>query len=76
MTFETTLVRHPIYGGILLAELGAALGQTVFWALVAVPSGLYFLYSARQEERLMAEEFPDQYPAYRKRTRMLLPFVL
>jgi protein-S-isoprenylcysteine O-methyltransferase Ste14 len=34
------------------------------------------VYSATVEERLMSERFPAQYPAYRARTRMLVPFVL
>jgi len=33
-------------------------------------------YSARREEALMIEQFPEQYPAYMKRTKMPLPFVL
>jgi protein-S-isoprenylcysteine O-methyltransferase Ste14 len=36
----------------------------------------YFVYSARAEERLMTETFPDQYPAYRQHTKMLVPFLL
>jgi protein-S-isoprenylcysteine O-methyltransferase Ste14 len=69
------LVRHPIYAGILLAMLGSALGETVFWGLPLVVGTLYFVYSARREERVMVEQFPEQYPAYRRRTKMLLPFV-
>ena len=38
--------------------------------------GIYFVYSALREERVMTERFPRQYPAYRKRTWMLLPFLL
>ncbi len=71
-----TLVRHPIYTGILLAMAGSAIGQTVFWMLPLVLFTVYFVYSARREEQLMIEQFPEHYPAYMKRTRMLLPFVL
>jgi protein-S-isoprenylcysteine O-methyltransferase Ste14 len=68
-------VRHPIYTGILIAMLGSALGETVFWALPLVAFGAYFVYSARREEELMTEQFPEQYPAYVQRTNMLLPRV-
>ncbi|MGB8630147.1 MAG: hypothetical protein WCD69_12265 [Xanthobacteraceae bacterium] len=34
----------------------------------------YFVYSARREEKIMIAQFPEQYPAYMRRTRMLLPF--
>jgi protein-S-isoprenylcysteine O-methyltransferase Ste14 len=69
-------IRHPIYTGILLAILGSAIGQSVLWAMPLLISLPYFAYSARREERQMAERFPLQYPAYRKRTNMLIPFIL
>jgi protein-S-isoprenylcysteine O-methyltransferase Ste14 len=69
-------VRHPIYTGMLLAILGTAIGASVFWLLPLTLFGAYFIYSARCEEKLMIEQFPEQYPAYMKRTKMLLPFVL
>lgn len=68
-------VRHPIYTGILLAMLGSALGESVFWVLPLLLFGGYFIHSARAEERLMLEQFPEQYPGYRERTKMLLPFL-
>ena len=69
-------VRHPIYGGMLIAMLGSALGESVFWILPLILFGVYFIYSARREERLMLEQFPRQYPAYMSRTKMLLPLLL
>ncbi len=70
------IVRHPIYTGLILAMLGSAIGQGFFWLLPLVLWGAYFIYSARREEKLMIEQFPQAYPAYMKRTKMLLPFVL
>jgi protein-S-isoprenylcysteine O-methyltransferase Ste14 len=69
-------IRHPIYSGILLMMIGSAIGLFPAWWLVAAASGTYFIVSARSEERFMAERFPDAYPAYRARTKMLIPFVL
>ena len=69
-------VRHPIYGGILLMMIGTAIGLIPTWWLVAAAAGIYFLYSARAEERFMTERFPDSYPAYRARTKMLLPLLI
>lgn len=57
------LVRHPIYGGMLLAMLGSTLGESVFWVLPFILFGIYFIYSATREERLMVRQFPDRYPA-------------
>ena len=70
------LVRHPIYGGMLLAMLGSVIGQSVFWLLPLIVYGPLFIRSARREEKLLLEQFPERYPAYLKRTKMLLPFVL
>ena len=69
-------VRHPIYGGIMLAMLGTTIGASVFWAVPLVLFSVYFVYAARREEINMITQFPEQYPAYMRRTRMLLPLVL
>jgi protein-S-isoprenylcysteine O-methyltransferase Ste14 len=70
------LVRHPIYSGILLATVGTALAVSLGWLLVAGVMGVYFGYSAAVEERTLAEQFPEAYQRYRKRTKMLIPFLL
>jgi protein-S-isoprenylcysteine O-methyltransferase Ste14 len=70
------LVRHPIYAGILLAMFGSAIAHSVVWVLPLILGGIYFIHSARREEMLMVEEFPKAYPAYRQRTKMLVPFVV
>lgn len=69
-------VRHPIYGGTLLAMLGSAMGQSVLWLLPVIVYTPRFIRSARQEERLLLAQFPQSYRAYMQRTKMLLPFVL
>lgn len=71
------LVRHPIYSALLLMCLGSAIEigrlRGVF-ALLLI--GLCFWIKLQQEETLMLRHFPDQYPAYRKEVRALIPFVL
>ncbi len=69
-------VRHPIYTGMLIAALGTAISISPFWLIPLVLLGVYFVYSARREEKLMMEQFPGQYPQYMSRTKMLVPFVL
>jgi protein-S-isoprenylcysteine O-methyltransferase Ste14 len=70
------LVRHPLYGGLLLAILGSAIAQSSLWLLPLIVYGPSFIRGARREERLLIERYPDRYPAYMKRTKMLVPFVL
>ncbi len=68
-------VRHPIYSGIILAMIGTAVAISWYWLIVAALFGAYFVYSATREERYMTGQFPDAYPAYKRTTKMLVPFV-
>jgi protein-S-isoprenylcysteine O-methyltransferase Ste14 len=68
-------VRHPIYSGILVAGVGTAVALSWFWLAVVALAAVYFIYSATVEERYLAEQLPDSYPAYRRSTKMLVPFV-
>ncbi len=68
-------VRHPIYSGLVLSGLGTVLALGVLWLPAVVLVGLFFVISAHTEERMLAEHFPEAYPPYKARTRMLIPFV-
>jgi protein-S-isoprenylcysteine O-methyltransferase Ste14 len=70
------LVRHPIYSGILAAGVGTAVALSWLWLLAVALAAVYFLYSAVVEERYMTERFPDEYPVYKRSTKMLVPLVL
>ncbi len=70
------MVRHPIYTGLMLMCLGTVMagGQLHAWlSLLAFGAG--FWIKLRQEEKLLLRHFPDQYPAYRKQVKALVPFV-
>jgi protein-S-isoprenylcysteine O-methyltransferase Ste14 len=69
-------IRHPIYSGIILAMVGTALAVSWYWFIAVGLLGVYFVYSATQEERYMTGLFPDAYPVYKSTTKMLIPFVL
>lgn len=69
-----SLVRHPLYASLIWMFLGAGVAYLNGAALAA--TCLVFVpmmfYRARQEEKILAEVFP-QYDAYRKRTGMFIP---
>lgn len=67
-------LRNPIYTGILLAALGSSFIDW-WWTLLFVWSAAYFIIAAHKEEKLMLDQFPDSYPAYRASTWALLPGV-
>jgi protein-S-isoprenylcysteine O-methyltransferase Ste14 len=69
------LVRHPIYSGVLVAGVGTAIALSWMWLIAVVLAGIYFIYSATAEERYLTEQFPGTYPAYKRSTKMLVPFV-
>ncbi len=68
-------VRHPIYSGIILALIGTTIAVSLYWLVAVLVTGAYFIYSAVVEERSMAQLFPDSYPAYKRSTKMLIPFI-
>ena len=71
-----SLVRHPLYGGLLLAMLGSALGQSVLWVLPLLMYWRGFVSSAQREEQLLLEQYSDRYRAYMQRTKMFVPYVI
>jgi protein-S-isoprenylcysteine O-methyltransferase Ste14 len=70
------LVRHPIYSGIILASVGTAVALSWPWLVLVALIGIYFVYSATIEERFLEQQLPEQYQAYRRTTKMLVPFLL
>jgi len=75
MTGPYAYVRHPIYTGVILAIFGSTLASGLPWLIVFIAASAYFAYSATKEEAHLLQEFPDAYPAYRARTKMLIPFI-
>ena len=69
------LVRHPIYSGILVAGVGTAVALSWLWLAAFLLAGVYFIYAATVEERYLTEQFPDEYPAFNRSTKMLVPYV-
>lgn len=70
-----SVVRHPIYAGLVFA----ALGWGLLWrspATLAFAAGLlvFFDIKSRREELWLVEAFP-RYAEYRRRVKKLIPFV-
>jgi protein-S-isoprenylcysteine O-methyltransferase Ste14 len=69
-------VRHPIYTGLLTAMLGTALVNNLLGLIVVAVLIGYFYYCGTVEERNLTATFPEAYPQYKSRTKMLIPFLL
>jgi protein-S-isoprenylcysteine O-methyltransferase Ste14 len=68
-------VRHPIYTGIIFGMIGTTMAISVYWLVAVMLLGAYFIYSATVEERNLERLFPDTFPAYKRSTKMLIPFI-
>ena len=69
-------VRHPIYSGMLLMVLGSAIiygHASGFLVLIMVAISLWV--KSFYEERLLSEHFQKDYPDYKARTKMLIPYL-
>ena len=69
------LVRHPVYGGLILAAFGWALLKASFVAIAfAAVLAAFFALKSTREERWLEARYPG-YQAYRKRTRRFIPWI-
>jgi len=70
-------IRHPTYTGALLAFLGLGfcLGNWLSILFLSLPIIGAFLRRIRIEESALVEALGEQYRAYMRRTKRLIPFI-
>jgi protein-S-isoprenylcysteine O-methyltransferase Ste14 len=69
-------IRHPIYTGILLMILGTALFVGTLSAGIGfLIIALAIWFKLQAEEELLSKHFPREYPAYKNRTKALIPYI-
>jgi protein-S-isoprenylcysteine O-methyltransferase Ste14 len=72
-----SVVRHPIYTGLLLAIMGSAFARGDLAGVAAVALAFWALWRKLHiEERWMREQFGEEYVAYSQRVAALVPFLL
>jgi protein-S-isoprenylcysteine O-methyltransferase Ste14 len=69
------VVRHPIYLGILVAQLGMILALGEVRALLFLYGIERLLKKLPFEEAALRKEYPMEYDQYARRVRKLVPFV-
>jgi protein-S-isoprenylcysteine O-methyltransferase Ste14 len=68
------VVRHPIYGGVMLVASGWAIARASVVAVAfAGVLAVFLLLKSTREEAWLSQRYPD-YAAYRARTRRLIPW--
>lgn len=69
------LVRHPVYGGLIVAAFGwAILRASMIAVILAAVLATFFRVKSAREERWLEVRYPG-YEAYRARTRRFLPWI-
>jgi protein-S-isoprenylcysteine O-methyltransferase Ste14 len=68
-------VRHPMYAGGLIAAIGSAIVCGGAFVFLLILLDVIFLWRVGAEDKLMEQQFPNEYPDYKKRTKALIPFI-
>jgi len=72
-----SLVRHPIYTGLLFAMLGTTIAIDEWRAVLALILATEAqVRKLRIEERWLSEEFGSEYTAYRREVKALVPWLV
>lgn len=71
-------LRHPSYTGTFITVIGYALALNNWLSLVImlVIPGVVYGWRMRVEEAALTEAFGEEYRAYMRRTKRLVPFIL
>jgi protein-S-isoprenylcysteine O-methyltransferase Ste14 len=71
------VVRNPIYSGMVLAVFGTALVAGTISALLGLALVVASLWhKGRMEERFLLAEFGEEYAAYQRDVKFLIPFIV
>jgi len=71
------LVRHPIYTGLLTMFVATVIVLGHVAGIIALPFVFMSLWiKLRYEEKLMLKQFPNEYAAYQRRVKRIIPFIL
>jgi protein-S-isoprenylcysteine O-methyltransferase Ste14 len=70
-------IRHPSYSGSLLSFLGLGLtmGNWISLLVIFLPVLAAFLFRISIEEKVLMDNFKDEYLNYKKGTKKLIPYV-
>ncbi len=69
-------MRHPIYLGTIMATIGLSVYASSLYGFIAMLAQFpVFLIRIRIEERLLTDEFGDEYRAYKMAVSKLIPFI-
>src|SRR3989344_1698465 len=71
------IVRHPIYTGFITTLLGTIIAINISVLIIIAEASvvLYLWWKLKNEEKIILEQFPREYPEYKNKVRSaLIPF--
>ncbi len=70
-------IRNPGYLGVISLLIGAGISISNIYSIIIISLSVLvsYIYRIRIEERMMIDNFGDEYKDYLKRTKRLLPFI-
>lgn len=71
-------IRHPMYSAIWLWGIAQTLLLHNYIAGFSglISFGMLYFFRVREEEKMMLKEFGEEYQAYKKRTKRIIPFLI
>lgn len=71
------IIRHPAYLGQLIIFLGISMALADWLSIVGmmIPVLAGYLYRISSEEKFLLKQFGNEYSAYKKRTKKLIPYI-
>ena len=68
-------IRHPSYLGLLITIIGfsATMNSLISFFIFSIPVTLAVLYRIRVEEKVLFQEFGNNYTDYKSKTKKLIP---
>ena len=69
-------VRHPLYLGEILRNLGVViLFSSVYGILIVSLASFFLLFRIQIEEKMLIVVFGEKYKVYKRRTKKLIPYI-
>ncbi len=69
-------IRHPLYLGEILRNLGfAVIFSSVYGTLIVLLASIFLLFRIELEEKMLIAVFGEEYKEYKRKTKRLIPYL-
>jgi len=69
-------IRHPIYLGETIRNLGLVLiFSSIYGLLIIATATIFLILRIRTEEKMLTEKFGEEYQEYQRKTKKIIPHI-